>query len=117
MHELGIAQNIVEIAQQAVPKDQTSAVRSIRIRIGPLSGIVPDSLDFCFEAIVRDTPFQQAKLTIEQLPVTLSCRKCAYRFQTKDLEFLCRSCGSHDLELVSGKELEIVDIELAEEGD
>ena len=117
MHELGIAQNILEIVQQAVPKAQTTAVRSIRIRVGPLAGVVPDSLEFCFQAIVNETELQRASLAIEQLPAILSCRKCAYRFETKDLEFLCQSCGSPDLELVSGKELEIVDIELAEEGD
>lgn len=117
MHELGIAQNILEIVQQAVPKEQTADIRSIRIRVGPLSGIVPDSLEFCFQAIVHETEFQKANLNIEQLPAIFSCRKCQYRFQTKDLEFLCRSCGSPDLELVSGKELEIVDIELAEESD
>ena len=117
MHELGIAQNILEIVQQAVPKEQTAAVRSIRIRVGPLSGVVPDSLEFCFQAIVNETEMQNARLTIEQLPAILTCRKCAYRFQTKDLEFLCQSCGSSDLELVSGREMEIVDIELEEESD
>jgi hydrogenase nickel incorporation protein HypA/HybF len=117
MHELGIAQNILEIVHQAVPKEQTGAVRSIRIRIGPLSGVVPDSLDFCFQAIVNETEMQRSSLAIEQLPAILSCKKCLYSFQTKDLEFLCQSCGSSDLELVSGKELEVVEIELAEEGD
>ena len=117
MHELGIAQNILEIVQQYVPKEQTAAVRSIRIRVGPLSGIVPDSLEFCFQAIVHETEMQQARLAIDQLPAILNCKKCACRFETKDLEFLCRSCGSSDLELVSGKELEVVDIELAEESD
>lgn len=117
MHELGIAQNILEIVQQAVPKEQTAAVRSIRIRVGPLSGVVPDSLEFCFQAMVNETEMQNASLAIEQLPAILNCKKCSYRFQTKDLEFFCQSCGSSDLELVSGKELEVVEIELAEESD
>jgi hydrogenase nickel incorporation protein HypA/HybF len=117
MHELGIAQNILEIVRQAVPKEQTAAVRSIRLRVGPLSGVVPDSLEFCFQAIVNETEMQKASLAIEQLPAILSCKKCAYRFQTKDLEFFCQSCGSSELELVSGKELEVVEIDLAEESD
>jgi hydrogenase nickel incorporation protein HypA/HybF len=117
MHELGIAQNILEIVQQSVPKEQIAAVRSIRIRVGPLSGVVPDSLEFCFQAIVNETEMQKASLAFEQLPAILNCKKCSYRFQIKDLEFLCRSCGGSDLELVSGRELEVVEIELAEEGD
>jgi hydrogenase nickel incorporation protein HypA/HybF len=79
MHELGIAQNILEIVQQYVPKEQTAAVRSIRIRVGPLSGIVPDSLEFCFQAIVHETDMQQARLAIDQLPAILKCKKCSYR--------------------------------------
>src|SRR5512143_2289567 len=99
MHELGIAQNILEIVQQAVPKEQTAAVRTVRIRVGPLSGVVPDSLEFCFQAIVHETEMQKASLAIEQLPAVFNCKKCAYRFQTKDLEFFCQSCGASDLEL------------------
>ena len=55
MHELGIAQNILEIVQQSVTKEQAPAVRWIRIRVGQLSGVVPDSLEFCFQAIVSET--------------------------------------------------------------
>ena len=117
MHELGIAQNILEIVQQAVPEGQSAAVRVIRVRVGPLSGVVPDSLEFCFQAIVHETEMQGARLAIEQLPAAINCRKCSYRFETNDLEFYCQSCGSSDLEFLSGKELEVVDIELAEESD
>jgi hydrogenase nickel incorporation protein HypA/HybF len=117
MHELGIAQSILEIVQQSVPKEQAGAVRWVRIRIGPLSGVVPESLEFCFQAIVSDTAMQHAGLAIEQVPMVLQCQKCAYRFQVKDLEYLCQACQSPDLEIVSGKELDIVEIELAEEDD
>ena len=117
MHELGIAQDILEIVRQAVPAEQASAVRSIRIRVGQLSGIVPDSLEFCFQAIVDGTAMQRAGLAIEQVPTTLQCKKCAHRFLVSDFEYLCQECKSPDLEIVSGKELDIVEIELAEEGD
>jgi hydrogenase nickel incorporation protein HypA/HybF len=117
MHELGIAQNILEIVQQSVPDGQAAAVRYIRIRIGQLSGVVPDSLDFCFSAIVGETAMKQASLTIEQVPTIFRCRDCLSRFQIEGLVFLCPTCKSANLELVSGKELEIVEIELAEEND
>ena len=116
MHELGIAQNILEIVQQAVPKEQVPAVRWIRLRIGQFSGIVPDSLEFCFQAIVSETPMHQAGLAIERVPTVFQCRKCAYRFHVNDLEYLCQACKSSDLEIISGKELDIVEIELADEG-
>jgi len=117
MHELGIAQSILDVVRQAVPEDQASAVRWVRIRVGQFSGIVPDSLEFCFRAIVGETPMSQAGLAIEQVPTVFQCKKCAYRFQVNDLEFQCQSCQSPDLEIISGRELDIVEIELAEEGD
>jgi len=117
MHELGIAQNILQIVQQSVPEKSASDVRRIRIRVGRLSGIVPDSLDFCFRAIVNDTGMNQANLDIEQVPIISECRDCTNRFQMNDLDFSCPGCKSSNLQLISGRELEIVEIELAEEGD
>jgi hydrogenase nickel incorporation protein HypA/HybF len=117
MHELGIAQNILEIVRQSVPDKQVAFVRWIRIRVGQLSGVVPDSLEFCFQAVVSETEMQKASLAIEQVPTIFQCKKCVSRFKAKDLEFLCPSCGNPDLEIISGKELEVVEIELAEESD
>jgi hydrogenase nickel incorporation protein HypA/HybF len=117
MHELAIAQNILEIVRQSVPEEQAAAVRCIRIRVGQLSGVVPDSLDFCFNAIISETEMQKAGLAIEHLPTISLCRDCAHRFQIDDLVFLCPACKSSNLELISGKELEVVEIELADETD
>ena len=117
MHELAIAQNILEIVQQSVPENQAKSVRGIRIRVGQLSGIVPDSLDFCFSAIINDTDMQKARLSIEQIPTLSQCKTCTHRFGIADWIFVCPVCQSTNLELISGKELEIVDIELADECD
>ena len=117
MHELGIAQNILQIVRQSVPENQAADVRAVRLRVGQLSGIVPDSLDFCFSVIVNDTEMRLAKLAIEQVPLVSECRNCKHRFQMDDLAFSCPSCQSVSLELISGRELEVVEIELAEESD
>jgi hydrogenase nickel incorporation protein HypA/HybF len=115
MHELAIAQNILEIVQQVVPEQQAAAVRQVRIRVGQLSGIVPDSLGFCFTVLVNETNMQQASLAIEQVLTVSECRSCAHRFQIEDLVFVCPACKGTDIELISGKELEVVDIELEDE--
>jgi hydrogenase nickel incorporation protein HypA/HybF len=114
MHELGIAQNILEIVQQSVPPEQAPDVRWVRMRIGPLSGVVPDSLDFCFSVIIGDTAMPQARLAIEQVPLAFRCKDCRHEFQAGDLAFKCPACGSSGMEMIAGKELEIVEIELAE---
>jgi hydrogenase nickel incorporation protein HypA/HybF len=117
MHELAIAQNILEIVQQSVPEEQAQWVRWIRMRIGPLSGVVADSLAFCFEAVISETKMRKARLAIEQLPMILRCRDCQNEFETDNLAFLCPACHSSNLELISGKEMDIVEIELIDESD
>jgi hydrogenase nickel incorporation protein HypA/HybF len=114
MHELGIAQNILEIVQQSVPEDRAAAVRSIRIRVGQLSGVVPDSLDFCFSVIVGETGMRQASLAIEHVPTVSKCRDCGHSFSVEDFLFCCPACSSASVEVVSGRELEVLEIELEE---
>lgn len=115
MHELGIARNILEIVQQSVPNDRSLSVRWIRIRIGQLSGIVPDSLDFCFRALLSETGMQQAGFIMEKVPTVALCKDCKQEFTVEEFAFTCPSCNSVDLELLSGRELEVVDIELADD--
>jgi len=117
MHELAIAQNILEIVQQSVPEEHAASVRSVRIRVGRLSGVVPDSLEFCFGVIVRETQMPQACLVIESVPTTSKCNDCSHCFSVEDFAFTCPACRSANLELVSGKELEVVDIEVEDECD
>ena len=115
MHELGIAQNIIDIVQQAVPEDRFPSIRWIRIRIGQLSGIVPDSLEFCFSALLGETGMPQAGLKMETVPTVSLCKDCLHRFTVEDFAFTCPSCGSSSLELLSGRDLEVVDIELSDQ--
>jgi len=115
MHELGIARNILDIAQQSVSKEQFPFVRGIKIRVGPFAGVVPDSLSFCFSAIVRDTAMSQAELLIEQAPLTAVCRECRRKSEIGNFIFRCPDCGGGNLELISGSELEVAEIEIAEQ--
>ena len=112
MHELGIAVNILDIVRQSVPEGQTSAVGNIRLRIGPFAGIVPASLKFCFAAIADDAGMDKASLQIEQTLLAASCRDCGNSSEVKNFTFRCSECDGDDLEIISGKELEVVEIEI-----
>ena len=112
MHELGIAESILEIVRRYVPGGRASAVKNIRLRVGPFAGVVPDSLKFCFDALSGDADMTNAVLQIEQTPLTASCRECGNESEVKNFQFLCPACGSGNLEIISGKELEVIEIEL-----
>jgi hydrogenase nickel incorporation protein HypA/HybF len=115
MHELGIARNILDVVGQYITEDQMPSVRSVRIKLGNLSGIVPESLGFCFEALVADTPMSGASLEIVRVPTRADCAGCGHSFEINEPAFLCPACGSTGIKLVSGTELNVVDIELADE--
>ncbi len=115
MHELALAQNILNIVEQYVPAARAPDVRAVRVRVGNLAGVVPDSLDFCFGAIVGGTPWQSAKLDIDRVAARAACRACSITFEIEDLAFVCPSCGSLDVELVSGMELQVLEVEMTDE--
>ena len=112
MHELSLAQSIVEIVHQYVPDGQGKSVKSVKLRVGDLSGVVADSLDFCFSAITSETPLSGASLQIERVPFTLQCKDCKDPFTSELGIVLCPKCGSENTEVVAGTEMQVIEIEV-----
>ena len=108
MHELSITQSIVDTAREHAAG---RPVRSIRVRAGRLTAVVPDSMLFCFELIVDGTELQGARLDIEQPAGRAHCRACDTEFALPDLILLCPS-GSADVRVTAGQELQIVSMEV-----
>jgi hydrogenase nickel incorporation protein HypA/HybF len=115
MHEMGIALQIIDIAAASIPKEvRPVKVERVNLKIGRLSAVVPESLRFCFEVASRDTPLAGAELAIEETPVLARCKACDERWTIAEPVFICRTCGSGELEILSGRELDIVSIEITE---
>lgn len=115
MHEMGIALQIIEIAAASVPPELKAArIARVNLKIGKLAAVVPDSLRFCFSVASRDTALEGAELAIEELPVTARCRGCGETWALAEPAFSCRACGGGGLDILSGRELDIVSIEIAE---
>ena len=115
MHELSLAQNIAEIAQNAADANGRAKVVTVFVRIGELSGVVVDSLTFCFSAITAGTPLEGASLRVDRIPVRARCRTCGSASEIRDFVFLCPSCGEGDVEIIAGKELQVSQIEVEDE--
>ena len=116
MHEMGIAQQIIDIAAASIPAGMTVArVERVNLKIGRLSAVVPESLRFCFEIVSQDTPLAGAELAIEETPILARCKDCGARWTIEEPVFTCKDCNSGRLEILSGRELDIVSIEVAEE--
>ena len=111
MHELSIAENIVEIINENASGH--AAVQSVKVRIGKLANVVLDSLEFCFTAITKGTRFEDTKLEIENINILAHCRCCGVDSEIEGFLFQCKSCGSTDVKLLSGDELKVVEIEIS----
>ena len=112
MHELSLAQNIVEIVEAAVPPESDPRASTIRIRVGELAGVVTDSLLFCFEAITQGTRFEHSRLELIPVAITARCNTCGAINRIVDSTFVCVECSGTGLSLLSGRELQVIEIEL-----
>ncbi len=113
MHEMGIAMEIIDIAKASIPEDMKNApVKRVNIRVGKLSAVVPNSLNFCFEIAAKETPLSGAELNIEEVPVKASCKSCNHEWMIDSPVFKCPECDSSAINILSGRELDIVSIEV-----
>ncbi|MDH3215078.1 MAG: hydrogenase maturation nickel metallochaperone HypA [Candidatus Krumholzibacteria bacterium] len=112
MHEMSIAQNIVEIVEDALRDEVDPDVERVVVKIGRLVAVVPDSLDFCFTAITQGTPLANSQLVIEEIPFQVRCKGCDKTSQVESFVFRCPECGNVKLETITGHELFVSHIEV-----
>ncbi len=112
MHELGIAQSILERVKQESALHDGARITKVAVRVGELSGVNPDALSFGFEALSKDTPLEGVPLEIDFRPRTLGCGDCGYEFETDAILAECPQCGSRRIACLAGDELDIAFIEL-----
>lgn len=116
MHEVGIAQNLLKAAQQAMPPMSSPRVLMLRVQLGPLAGVSPDELQFGFEVASVDTPFAGANLEIELTPVIVFCPRCNVdRVLSQPEPVGCPVCGLSSVEIRQGKELVLLSFEVGNE--
>jgi hydrogenase nickel incorporation protein HypA/HybF len=109
MHELSLVQGVIEICE---PHATGRRVLEVTLEIGALSGVVPEALEFCFEAVVRGTLLEGARLVIEKIPATGFCSSCRVVSTMETYFDPCPCCGAPVLELRSGDEMRVKDLEV-----
>jgi hydrogenase nickel incorporation protein HypA/HybF len=108
MHELAITQSVVDMVAERTAGRQ---VNLVRLDVGALSGVVPEAMQFCYELIIGGTSLEGSTLVIEQTSGAAHCRSCGQDFALDSLILLC-SCGSADVELIAGRELRVLSVEM-----
>jgi hydrogenase nickel incorporation protein HypA/HybF len=114
VHELSIAQSLIELACEAARDEGALQVVKLSVRIGSLSGVVKESLIFYVNLAAEDTACAGAVLAIEEVPLTVMCPSCLEAQTLVNFyEFRCPACGTPAPEVLTGRELDLVSIEVA----
>lgn len=109
MHEMAITQSVVDaVCEHAAGRH----VHSVKLSVGALCAIVPDAMQFCFELATQGTVADGARLDLDLQPGSAHCRTCGQTFDLPDLILLC-PCGSADVEVVAGRDLKILSMEVS----
>ena len=117
MHELSIAQSIMDIVIREAEKVNARKVLGVSLKIGELTGVVHDSLTFCFEVLSKSTIAEHAHITIESVPTKGHCPQCKCDFAITDNHYRCNTCGNTHIDLISGRELQINHLDIDDETD
>lgn len=112
MHELAIAEQIVQVVMTHVETQAIEHVSSVHIQVGEATGVVADSLTFSFEMIASSTPeLVGATLLIDSVPYRAKCRRCHQEFHVKHFIVQCPTCETWEADVISGKEFKVLAME------
>jgi hydrogenase nickel incorporation protein HypA/HybF len=109
VHELSICTSIARIAHNAAAG---RPVECVRVDIGHLRQVVPDTLSHSWEMVVFGTPLEGVPLEVREVAAVIECRQCGVRTELDDPIFRCAACGSTDTKVVSGDELFVTSLDL-----
>jgi hydrogenase nickel incorporation protein HypA/HybF len=112
MHEVAIMTEAVRMAVESAQAAGAQRVTGLKLRIGVLSGVVPEAMQFAWDVVRRDTMLADARLEIESVPAVCWCVTCQTEFTCQDFLNECPRCHSLSGDLRRGRELEIVAVEL-----
>ncbi len=111
MHELVIVEGILDVVIPEVKKHDAKKILSIRLKVGELSGVIPECVHEYFGIAAKGTMAEGAKVVIEPLPVRIRCPDCGRESEIHKGTDSCPVCGSRRFRIISGREYYIESVE------
>ena len=113
MHEFSIMQSALELAEKNTRAAGATQIHRLRLRVGALSGVVPEALRFAFDGLKDRTLAANAEFEIELVPAVGWCPACAAEFEARDLHYECPRCHQPSGQLRRGREMELASLEIS----
>ena len=113
MHELALMEEVQRIALDAAAAEGARRIHCLRLRLGRLCGVDPDALRFAFEVVMAEEVALGARLELEVVPTLCRCGPCGAPFEPEDVILACPHCGALAAEVLAGRELELIGVEVS----
>ncbi len=115
MHELGIASEIVSVISDSLKEQNIrQPVKTVRLTVGEMRQIVPDSLQFCFDSLTQGTLLDGAVLEITHIRLAGTCSSCGREIEFTEPPFHCPHCAGTEMKMERGFELDVTSFEIAD---
>jgi hydrogenase nickel incorporation protein HypA/HybF len=112
MHEMSLAESVLKIAEQAAREQGFARIKAVRLEIGALAHVEQEAIRFCFDAVIRGSIAEGARLDIVATPATAWCTQCSQGVSVRALDDDCPRCGSGHLQITSGQEMRVKELEV-----
>ena len=112
MHEMSLAEGVLQLIEDSAKTQDFSRVKTVWLEIGQLAGVEVEAMKFCFDAVVRDSIAQDAKLEIIDTPGQAWCMQCSDTVQVQALYDVCPKCGSHQIQVTGGNEMRVKELDV-----
>ena len=112
MHELSLAENVLQIAEHSRRQANAEQVLAIELEIGQLSAVEPEALRFAMDALLPESTARGAQISYHLVVGRARCRQCQQQFELDFLYDGCPACDSFDKEILAGDELLVKSIQL-----
>jgi hydrogenase nickel incorporation protein HypA/HybF len=113
MHELALMDAVQRLAEREVRRQGASRIHRLQLRIGSLAGVDPDALQFAFDVVMAKRCSEGATLDLEVVATVCFCSHCRQDFAPRDVIYACPSCGALSAQVLQGRELELVALEVS----
>jgi hydrogenase nickel incorporation protein HypA/HybF len=113
MHEMSLAEGVLQLIEDAARRDRFNKVSTVWLEIGQLSGVEPEAMAFCFDAVARGTVADNARLEIITLPGQGWCESCARSVPISAVFDECPQCGGYPLQVTAGTEMRVKELEVS----
>lgn len=113
MHEFSIAEGILATVTEELEKVDVhpARLRQVQVEVGRMRQVIPETLEFAFQQMASEEGCENVELVVEVKPVRAVCPECSWEGELEEMVFVCPECGSQDLEVTSGKELQLTRLE------